>query len=170
MQGVVEISVMNIIFIMAISVSLGLIIGILMERKTSRNYKEAYIEKSERYKSVAYRAQLLYKWLLLGERNISVIDLLMESGWREIAVYGYGVVGKLLVKELTNANFHVPFIVDRRKGELSASIPIFTLFEILPQCDVIIVTTNNLSEIRGKIGTDKNVILLEDLLNLSQMK
>lgn len=168
MQGVAEISVINIIFIMAISVFTGLIIGILIERKTSRNYREAYIEKSERYKSVVYRAQLLYKWITLGERNISVIDLLLKSEWREIAVYGYGVVGKLLVKELTNADFHVPFIIDRRKGELSTSIPTFTLFEILPQCDVIIVTTSNLSEVKGKIGCDKNVILLEDLLNLSQ--
>lgn len=168
MQGVAEISVMNIIFIMAISISLGLIIGILIERKTSRNCREAYIEKSEQYKAAVYRAQLLNKWLVLEKKNRSVIDLLQESEWREIAVYGYGVVGKLLVKELTNADFHVPFIIDRRKGELSTSIPIFTLFEILPQCDVIIVTTNNLSEVKGKIGSDKNVILLEDLLNLSQ--
>ena len=104
---------------------------------------------------------------MLEKRNRSVIDLLLESEWREIAVYGYGVVGKLLVKELTNADFQVPFIIDRRKGELSTSIPTFTLSEILPQCDVIIVTTSNLSEVKGKIGCDKNVILLEDLLNLS---
>ena len=152
---------------MTISVFIGVIIGILIERKTSRNYREAYIEKSDQFKAAAYRAQLLNKWLMLEKRNRSVIDLLLESEWREIAVYGYGVVGKLLVKELTNADFQVPFIIDRRKGELSTSIPTFTLSEILPQCDVIIVTTSNLSEVKGKIGCDKNVILLEDLLNLS---
>ena len=62
MQGVTEISVMNIIFIMIISVFIGLIIGILIERKTSRIYREAYIEKSDQFKSAAYRAQLLNKW------------------------------------------------------------------------------------------------------------
>lgn len=167
MQGVIEFGAMNIIFIMAISAFVGLIIGVLIGKKTSRDkFLEVYIEKAKQYKSAAYRAQLLYKWLILEKRNISVIDMLSESEWRKIAVYGYGIVGKLLVEELSKANFYVPFIIDRKKGELSVSIPIFTLFEVLPQCDVIIVTTNNLSEIKGKIDNDKIVILLDDLLNL----
>ena len=84
--------------------------------------------------------QILHLWLLLKERNIRVAEYLHSQGISEIAIYGLGMLGLHLVKELEKGPVTIAYGVDQNAKELQMDFPVYTLNDKLAETDAVIVT------------------------------
>ena len=81
-------------------------------------------------------------WMGLREKKIAIEDWLIENGYRKIAIYGYGIMGRHLETELNRSdNVQLEFIVDRQKNLLHTNVCVYEPTEKLPPIDVIIVAS-----------------------------
>ncbi|MCI8889125.1 MAG: glycosyltransferase [Hungatella sp.] len=117
--------------------------------------------------------QIERKWITFKQNGNNVASVLMEKGIYRIAIYGYGVLGILLLQELKNSGVSVKYIVDKRKIKLGkeAGIPVIInssgSLKQLKGVDAIVVTAiADYEEIRKELEkkTDVKVIHLGGLL------
>lgn len=71
---------------------------LLNKRKFS---KKGVDDKNKRY------LQLFDKWMILTERGDSIKKFFAEKNIKEIAVYGYGNIGKHLVTQLSDSDINI---------------------------------------------------------------
>lgn len=117
-----------------------------------KEYQPAPQEISrEQYDFICGRAQkftdyfyLFDKWFTAKEQNHGMADLLAAHGFKEIAVYGIGKVGKHLLAELKDTDITVKYIVDRKSGGVYENdIPVYDLDSLgdnTERVDAVIVT------------------------------
>lgn len=102
------------------------------------------------------------------EKNLSVEDYLMKNRYKNIAIYGLGMLGKHLVRELENTEVQIKYGIDENADSLMMSIPIVTAdVEKYNEIDLIIVTVvYDFDEIKKKLvkQTDVEIISLLELL------
>ncbi|TCL58119.1 glycosyl transferase family WbsX [Kineothrix alysoides] len=111
--------------------------------------------------------KVLDYWMLLRDNNISVLRWLEKGGYKSVAIYGYGVLGKHLYNELSAGNIEIEYIIDKQKGKLHVDTTIYLPSEALPQTALIIVTaTYESNEIYRKLKEKgmKKIISLETIL------
>ena len=84
--------------------------------------------------------ELYHHWLLLKERGGSIVPWLAKRGYREVAVYGMGEVGRHIWAELSASSIKIKYIIDRSKKEVHFTVPIYDLRDALPKCDAVIVS------------------------------
>ena len=122
------------------------------------------------YKMLRYESywKTLHQWLILKEKNLSVEDYLMKNRYKNIAIYGLGMLGKHLVRELENTEVQIKYGIDENADSLMMSIPIVTAdVEKYNEIDLIIVTVvYDFDEIKKKLvkQTDVEIISLLELL------
>ena len=106
-------------------------------------------------------------WLQLLENDISIADYLRKKGLLHIGVYGVGILGRHLLRELNkNEEVQVEFIVDKQKDKLQLDIPVYSPDEDLPQSDVIIVTAfYYFEEIAKEMSAKANLISLKEIID-----
>lgn len=78
---------------------------------------------------------------LLSKKMIS--QHLLKNGYRHLAIYGMGRVGKNLYKELRDSEISVDFIIDQRisgQQKYYEDVPCLTMESEFPYIDMIIVT------------------------------
>lgn len=92
-------------------------------------------DKFEKYLKV------MDKWMELRECGIELEQYLLRLGYKEISIYGYGMFGRHLVKELKSSKLKVKYIIDRQKDKLHVDYPVYHPSEILPECDAIVITS-----------------------------
>lgn len=83
------------------------------------------------------------KWLYLKRYGISLEEYFFDNGYRKIAVYGIGMIGKQLLDELKDTNIKVEFGIDINAHTIRKEmIKINTIDEIKDEweVDAIIVT------------------------------
>lgn len=85
-------------------------------------------------------AQCFDRWMDLREKNICISDYLKKYDITQVAVYGYGMLGKHLIKELEEQNIRIAYILDRNCRKQSLKYEIKNPQDNLPQVDAIIVT------------------------------
>ena len=88
-----------------------------------------------------------------------------------LAVYGYGRLGRLLVKQLRQSNLvNLAYVVDQNKTCVDYDIPFFLADDSLHDVDMVIVTSvYYYNEIRSNLvnkGIKSKILSLYDLLNL----
>ncbi len=92
---------------------------------------------NSRYKSYW---KILNRWLSLKEKNVKLADYIIKRGFLNIAIYGIGMLGKHLLKELSDSEIYIAYGIDQG-GQLKNSIlPIYTIDDHLENVDAIIVT------------------------------
>lgn len=84
--------------------------------------------------------RLFDKWLRLKEQNKTILPYFEDKGYKAIAIYGIGMVGKHLLVELENMNIKVGYGIDRQGKQLNYPFPVYRMCEKLPQTDVVVVT------------------------------
>jgi hypothetical protein len=109
------------------------------------------------------------KWNYMKAKDIGFLEnALLVKGYKKIAIYGCGYLGKYLYSELKGTSISAEYYIDRNAGALREEIPV-----VLPnsremlQVDVIVVTVvaqyyeikNNLKNI-----SNADVISIEDVL------
>lgn len=93
-----------------------------------------YIEKMNR------TMNLLNQWIILKEEGIGCYSVLEQKNIKRIAVYGMGICGRHLVRELCKTDLEILYAMDRKKMSSFLGVRVFRPEEELPQVDIIINT------------------------------
>ncbi len=154
--------------------------------------KEHYLSKEEKYtpsKNVAYSDMRIFEnvrqqkdkfehylgvldhWMLFLENNMSIEGYLLKAGYLNVGLYGYGILGRHLYKQLSNTRINVKFIIDQQKDKLHTEVPVFLPSGNIPEVDVVIVSATFFYDeiyqaLKGK-GVRK-IISLETILYESE--
>ena len=92
---------------------------------------------TERYR---YYWRVLHQWMLLKEEGIRIADYLYCQGIRKVAIYGLGMLGLHLVKELEGSMVEIVLGIDQAAKEMQMVFPVVNPNEAIENVDVIIVT------------------------------
>ncbi|SMP52672.1 hypothetical protein [Anoxynatronum buryatiense] len=107
-------------------------------------YKTAVEYENEQYGRVKQYYLFLVKWLTLITGGGKIEDCLLERGYNTIAIYGYGEIGKLLIRDLSQTSkIKIDFIVDNGATHNNDnSVPIYHVDQLTPELStaLIIVT------------------------------
>lgn len=127
------------------------------------NYKS---EKKKDLKTDKFY-QIYENWLILKQRGKGVDEYFYKNGYREIAIYGYGKLGKSLLMDLKNTNLKVKYIIDKRKINPIADIQVYKPGDMLPIADVIVITpVMEYNEIKKELRKSffEEIVSIEDVL------
>lgn len=84
------------------------------------------------------------RWLENRNKNHTFVDYFNASGYKTVAIYGAGDLGKLLYEEIKDSNIKVSYFVDRNGEGLKNvdGIPVVMLKDVVnqEQVDVMVVT------------------------------
>ena len=104
-------------------------------------------------------------WMTLRERGKHIINYFIQYEITEIAVYGYGTLGKHLVQELDNSDISIKYIIDKNVRLNHLKYDFKMPDQNLPHVDAIIVTPvdefDNIYDILKNYTNDKIISLLE---------
>lgn len=60
---------------------------------------------------------VLKRWVLRLLESLRISDELLDKGLTTIYIYGYGELGKLLIRELSDTGINIEAVIDRRAGQ-----------------------------------------------------
>lgn len=94
-------------------------------------------------------------------------QIMHEQGYYEIAIYGFGSLGREFVKLLNKTDMAVKYVVDRKEGIASDEVDVRRPEQITDDIDVFIVTSEYhyeaiCNELKNKVSVP--IILLDHLL------
>ena len=84
--------------------------------------------------------KVLDYWLELKGKGITVAENIKKHGYKNIAIYGYGVLGQRLYSELEGLDISITYIVDKNADQKVGDVPVISADSELPDTDVLIVT------------------------------
>ena len=138
----------------------GIGIGAGISNVMSKQNKNK-IEKYSRF----YR---LYEcWLMLKLSGGSLANFFDKNEIKSIAVYGYGSVGRMLVKELEETDIKITGIIDRKRTTKTDGISLYYPEEALPDMDVVVITPFiDEKEIESSLRKNYNgkILYIEDII------
>lgn len=79
-------------------------------------------------------------WMTLRETDRHVADYLLRNNMKNIAIYGYGALGRHLVAELDDSGISIRYIIDRDVRLNHLKYDIKRPEDVLPEVDAVIVT------------------------------
>lgn len=82
----------------------------------------------------------LDKWMSLKERGISLVGYLKKYQYGNIAIYGFGMLGRHLIFEFKRECVNISYIIERRKDVSCTGIEIKSPEEDFKNVDAVIVT------------------------------
>ena len=109
----------------------------------------------------------------LENKGLTVEGYLKENGYRKVAIYGYGYIGKQLYGRLKREGVAISYIIDRNAEFLDADVRVYALEPDLPKVDLVIVTLVEqeqavVEQIKEKVSAD--VLSIKELLNKVKVK
>ena len=122
---------------------------------------KAHVDKFEHYLNI------LDFWMNLRENGVKLENWFIENDYRNIGLYGYGVLGKHLLRELEESSIIVSYLVDRQKNSLRAALPMYLPEDSLPEADLIVVSaTFYYDDIYRQLKNNgvKNIVSLEYIM------
>ena len=103
------------------------------------------------YMRLDYNINLLFSWLFLKQKNRKLEKYFRKHGYKKIAIYGIGYLGKLLIEELRDSSITISFLMDRDLDQ-KLEYPVYSLDSLLPDADVIVISViHAFDEIREKL-------------------
>ena len=133
----------------------------------SKQIDELISQHVEKYGAAICRADMATRWveLLLDHGVISAF--FSNNGLNRISVYGYGKLGKLLIRELEDEGICVEYIIDQCAHKKDFPKKAYSLEDELPPIDVVVVTVSGYNAIKNRLRNKgmQNVISLLDLLD-----
>ena len=114
-------------------------------------------------------ARLEEKWKIANRWNIVLTNYFNNKNIYEIAIYGYGVIGEMVVRELQEEGVEIKYLIDQDSALYrNPEYKIYNSAEVLPYVDLVIVTPLfAFEEIRLKLKAQNlgYVISLEEILD-----
>ncbi len=124
---------------------------------------ENLLVKNARYESYW---RVLDAWMNLKEEGVFLQDYFINRHIHSIAIYGIGMLGKHLLKELENGSIQIAYAIDRRT-DIHLTIPVYNPDDKLPPVDAIIITaTYAFSEICSQLKEKgyERIVSLEEII------
>lgn len=125
---------------------------------------ELLAAKSAKYESYW---RILDAWLCMKEDHVSLEEYFINRNIYSIAIYGVGILGKHLIKELKNGKIQVMYGIDRKADALQMEIVVYPPNAEFFEVDLIVVTvTYAYEDIKKQLEARgyKNVISLEQII------
>ena len=129
----------------------------------------------EAWKLVGKNEQILQierMWIALRQDERDIASFLAAKGLYKVAIYGYGVLGRLLLRELTNSRVRVKYIIDEKKLKIEKGADMPTILskseslKCVNNMDAIIVTAVSAYEgIKQELEKKTNV----KIINLGEL-
>lgn len=132
--------------------------GLLLEGFCKRNRtrtQELYFAKK--------KLDCLSKWIKLKERNVNFSDYLIQTSIQRVAIYGCGILGDYIYNEL-KTEMEIGYFIDRNAHYIQKEVPVYTLEDVLPEADAVIITLmGKTEEIEKKLKEKgfENIIILK---------
>lgn len=110
---------------------------------------------------------LMRNWTKLYQSKRTVSDILRSHNISEVAIYGYGIHGHMLMEDLKNNNIPIKYIIDQKNENATDSLPVFHMEDNLPDVEAIIVTPYlDRKELEHKLKyLNAHIIWLDQLIN-----
>ena len=111
--------------------------------------------------------KILDTWLYLKEENILLKKYLLKRNINSIAIYGMGILGKHLLKELEFSEIEVSYAIDRKAEALHMGVKMYSPEDEFPMVDAIVVTaTYAFFDIQKQLKKRgyKNIVSLEEVI------
>ena len=109
---------------------------------------------------------ILLDWLYLRQNDIQLANWLRCNRIETVAIYGYGILGKALYKELINSKVEVVCIIDRNYQNIHADVKVVSIDKV-PLVDAIIISVvNYYDEIEAELfeKCTCTIVSLEDIV------
>ena len=113
-------------------------------------------KKADRYRGYW---QVFDEWMLMLEQGRTPLDYIKSNGYNSVAIYGYGMLGKHLVRQFQKENFNVSYVIDRNNIKKTDDISIYNIMDELPSVDMVVVTVlydydNIYNYLKNKVNAD----------------
>ncbi len=136
----------------------------IVEKKNKKSKNKSIDQNTKRLKSYY---DILNKWLSMKQKGESLEEYFLDYGYKSVAIYGMGELGKRLYDELKDTNIKVLYAIDKNSGGKYLDIDIKSPDEDLPEVDVTVVTAvfafdEILSELEDKLSSQ--IISLNEVL------
>lgn len=118
----------------------------------------------EKYESLF---QLMCRWTKNIQEEQNIAEWFEKCDYRHIAIYGMGVVGRCMMRELEGSKIVIDYVIDLKEKCDMGSLTVYKPTDILPEVDCIIVTPiANFDEIEDVLRLKLNcpIISLEDVI------
>lgn len=127
---------------------------------------------SEKYKEVVDKDELiiltLLQWVQIEHEKKKIETILYEMRCKNVAIYGYGHLGRLLAKNLQGTELNLACIIDKNKNLPCEEFKLYSPYDELPQVEAIIVTSVYFfDEIKAELRDllpDVEILSLYDIL------
>lgn len=86
---------------------------------------------------------MLNQWLIIKQSGEGLDIYLKNKGFKEIAIYGMGIYGRHLVRELQGSAVRISYGIDRKKMASYNGVEVFQLGNGLLRVDAIVNTVIN---------------------------
>ncbi len=110
--------------------------NVLLERMLQKIRKKM-LGNLDKFRRMFY---VLDEWIASEEKGRMFEKYLTSHGVRHVAVYGYGPLGKRLVRQLDGSSVHMEYIIDQNAAFLETKCPAFTLEDDLEDVDAVIIS------------------------------
>lgn len=91
---------------------------------------------------------VLKRWVLRLLEGVRIADELLCKGMTTIYIYGYGELGKLFIRELSDTEINIKAVIDRRAGQFdSDKMPVIPLEKADPGLPVVVTVIYEHSDI-----------------------
>ncbi len=84
--------------------------------------------------------EMMLSWVRLKNSEGSLATYLRNKGIMNVAVYGYGMHGRLLADDLIKSNYPVQYAIDQKADGIVANIPVYNPNGKMPETDLIIIS------------------------------
>lgn len=115
----------------------GFFIGALCCRLNIRKY---FASKDAELERISMTASVLAEWMALLESNGSIASYFVKHGYKNVAIYGMGVLGHHVYMQLLDTSVEVKCLVDKREIKGIYEACVCKPEDKLNGVDVIVIT------------------------------
>lgn len=105
--------------------------------------------------SVCKHDNLLESWMHLRDIGIEFSGFFKKYGYKRIAIYGVGKLGKHLFCELSKGDIEVLFGIDQNSKCVTYPVPVYSASQQIEEVDAIVITVIDQYEEIKKLLTEK---------------
>lgn len=95
-------------------------------------FKKKEVSKAQQY------LNMMNQWFILNQRQMSIEKYLKSKNFYVIAIYGAGLYGRHVMRDLEKTDIKVLYAIDQKKIPPFEGIEIMQLENNMPKVDVII--------------------------------
>lgn len=110
---------------------------------------------------------LMDQWTNIKQNGRNLEEYFFKNEYYRIAVYGMGVLGQRLIKELDNSKIQIAYGIDKNRDIVYTNLKVVTMEDELKKVDAVVVTVvKEFDAIQEKLlkKIECQVIAIEDIL------